>query len=104
MRVTDSLLPQIAADFHTTVGAAAMVVTAYALAHGSIQLVIGPVGDRFGKYRTVALMCAIGAVLVAFAALAAIAAAADAGAARDRRRGRLGDPDLDGLCRRRHAL
>jgi YNFM family putative membrane transporter len=70
VRVTDSLLPQIAADFHTTVGAAAMVVTAYALAHGSIQLVIGPVGDRFGKYRTVALMCAIGAVLVACCGLA----------------------------------
>jgi MFS transporter, YNFM family, putative membrane transport protein len=70
VRVTDSLLPQIAADFHTTVGAAAMVVTAYAFAHGSIQLVIGPVGDRFGKYRTVALMCAIGAVLVACCGLA----------------------------------
>ena len=28
VRVTDSLLPQIAADFHTTVGAAAMVVNA----------------------------------------------------------------------------
>src|ERR1700691_4112079 len=65
VRVTDSLLPQIAADFHTTVGAAAIVVTAYAVTHGSIQLVIGPVGDRFGKYRTVALTCAIGAVLVA---------------------------------------
>jgi YNFM family putative membrane transporter len=70
VRVTDSLLPQIAADFHTTVGAAAMVVTAYALAHGSIQLVIGPVGDRFGKYRTVALMCAIATVLVATCGLA----------------------------------
>ena len=65
-----TLLPQIAADFNTTVGAAAMVVTAYAIAHGSIQLVIGPVGDRFGKYRTVALMCAIGAVLVACCGLA----------------------------------
>ena len=65
VRVMDSLLPQIAADLHTTVGDAAMVVTAYAITHGSIQLVIGPVGDRFGKYRTVALMCAIGAVLVA---------------------------------------
>jgi YNFM family putative membrane transporter len=65
VRVMDSLLPQIAADLHTTVGAAAMVVTAYAVTHGSIQLVIGPVGDRFGKYRTVALMCAIGAILVA---------------------------------------
>jgi MFS transporter, YNFM family, putative membrane transport protein len=71
VRVTDSLLPQIAADFHTTVGAAAMVVTAYAVAHGSIQLVIGPVGDRFGKYRTVALMCAIGTILVAICGTAA---------------------------------
>jgi MFS transporter, YNFM family, putative membrane transport protein len=65
VRVTDSLLPQIAADFHTTVGAAAMVVTAYAVAHGSVQLIIGPLGDRFGKYRTVALTCALAAILVA---------------------------------------
>jgi MFS transporter, YNFM family, putative membrane transport protein len=64
VRVTDSLLPQIAADFHTTVGAAAIVVTAYALTHGSIQLVIGPVADRFGKYRTVAATSAIAALLV----------------------------------------
>jgi YNFM family putative membrane transporter len=70
VRVTDSLLPQIAADFHTTVGEAALVVTAYAVTHGTIQLVIGPVGDRFGKYRTVALMCAIGAVLVAICGMA----------------------------------
>jgi YNFM family putative membrane transporter len=71
VRVTDSLLPQIAGDLHTTVGAAAMVVTAYAVAHGSIQLVIGPVGDRLGKYRTVAMMCAIATVLVALCGMAA---------------------------------
>ncbi|HXX51743.1 MAG TPA: MFS transporter [Xanthobacteraceae bacterium] len=65
VRVMDSLLPQIAADLHTTVGLAAMVVTAYAVTHGSVQLVIGPLSDRFGKYRTVALTCAIGAALVA---------------------------------------
>jgi MFS transporter, YNFM family, putative membrane transport protein len=28
VRVTDSLLPQIASEFHTTVGSAAVVVTA----------------------------------------------------------------------------
>src|SRR4030088_2045713 len=50
VRVTDSLLPQIAADFGTTVGAAAVVVTTYVIDHGSIQLLIGPAGDRFGKY------------------------------------------------------
>ena len=71
VRVTDSLLPQIATDFHTTIGAAAIVVTSYAIAHGSVQLVIGPIGDRLGKYRTVALMCAIGTVLVALCGLAA---------------------------------
>jgi len=71
VRVTDSLLPQIAADFHTSVGEAALVVTAYAVTHGSVQLVIGPFGDRFGKYRTVALMCALGAVLVAVCGMSA---------------------------------
>jgi len=53
VRVTDSLLPQIAIDFHTTVGVAALVVTLYAVTHGSIQFIAGPVSDRFGKYRTV---------------------------------------------------
>ncbi len=70
VRVTDSLLPQIAAEFHTAVGAAAVVVTAYAIAHGTVQLVIGPFGDRLGKYRTVALTCAIGTVMVALCGLA----------------------------------
>ncbi len=65
VRVTNSLLPQIAADFHTTVGAAAIVVTAYALTHGSIQFVAGPVADRFGKFRTVAIASLLAALLVA---------------------------------------
>ena len=70
MRVTDSLLPQIALDFHTTVGAAAIVVTSYAVTHGSIQFVAGPVGDRFGKYRTVAIAARVAAVLVAVCGIA----------------------------------
>jgi predicted MFS family arabinose efflux permease len=70
VRVTDSLLPQIAADLNTTVGAAAIVVTAYALSHGSIQLVIGPVGDRFGKYLTVAVAGVASTVLVMLCGLA----------------------------------
>jgi MFS transporter, YNFM family, putative membrane transport protein len=71
VRVTDSLLPQIAADFGTTVGIAAIVVTAYAVTHGSIQLLIGPIADRFGKYRTVALSCIIAAALMALCGTAA---------------------------------
>jgi predicted MFS family arabinose efflux permease len=69
VRVTDSLLPQIAADLGTTVGAASIVVTAYALTHGSIQLVIGPFGDRFGKYLTVTVTCAIATILVTLCGL-----------------------------------
>src|SRR5260221_10465943 len=65
VRTADTLLPQIAADFAVTVGAAAIVITAYALTHGSMQFITGPIGVRFGKYRTVALACALSAVTVA---------------------------------------
>ena len=42
VRAADSLLPQIAADFAVTVGAASILVSGYAVVHGSIQLVSGP--------------------------------------------------------------
>jgi MFS transporter, YNFM family, putative membrane transport protein len=70
VRVTDSLLPQIAIDFNTTVGVAALVVTLYAVTHGSIQFIAGPLSDRFGKFRTVAVASTIAAVLVAVCGLA----------------------------------
>src|SRR5690349_15913366 len=55
VRAADTLLPQIAADFAISVGTASIVITAYALTHGSIQFVTGPIADRFGKYPAVAL-------------------------------------------------
>ena len=70
VRVSDSLLPQIAADMGVSVGAASIVVTAYALAHGSVQLIIGPVGDRFGKYACVTAAAAMSTVLVLLCGLA----------------------------------
>jgi predicted MFS family arabinose efflux permease len=70
VRSTDSLLPQIAADLNVTVGATSVVVTFYLLAHGSVQLVIGPIGDRFGKYLCVALAAAGASVTVALCGLA----------------------------------
>jgi len=70
VRVTDSLLPQIAIDFHTTVGVAALVVTLYAVTHGSIQFIAGPLSDRFGKYRTVAVASTVAALLVAVCGMA----------------------------------
>lgn len=70
VRAADTLLPQIAADFAISVGAASIVITAYALTHGSMQFVTGPVADRFGKYRTVAIACGLSAVTVAICGLA----------------------------------
>jgi len=69
VHVTDSLLPQIAADFGTTVGSASIVVTGYAIAHGSSQLLIGPAGDRLGKYLTVTLMALLSSILVVLCGL-----------------------------------
>jgi YNFM family putative membrane transporter len=70
VRAGDTLLPQIAADFAISVGAASIVITAYALTHGSMQFVTGPIADRFGKYRTVAIACGLSAVTVALCGLA----------------------------------
>ena len=49
VRSADSILPQIAHDLSVTIGAASIAVWAYSLVHGSMQLVIGPLGDRYGK-------------------------------------------------------
>jgi predicted MFS family arabinose efflux permease len=70
VRTADTLLPQIAADFAVSVGTAAIVITAYALTHGSMQFVTGPIADRFGKYRAVALACGLSALTVASCGLA----------------------------------
>jgi MFS transporter, YNFM family, putative membrane transport protein len=70
VRVSDSLLPQISTDMGVSVGAASIIVTAYALAHGSVQLVIGPVGDRFGKYPCIIAACAAATILVLLCGLA----------------------------------
>jgi YNFM family putative membrane transporter len=64
IRATDSLLPQIAMDFAVTVGAASIVVSSYAVVHGATQLVTGPIGDRFGKYRLIAIATATCSFLV----------------------------------------
>ena len=70
VRSVDTLLPQIATDIGTTVGTASIVVTVYAFTHAAVQLVVGPIGDRAGKYRTIAVACALSALTVALCGLA----------------------------------
>src|SRR5262249_24966043 len=64
VRSADSLLPQIASDFGVTVGVASIMVSTYTITHGSMQLVTGPVGDRFQKYRVIAAATALCGVFV----------------------------------------
>jgi len=70
LRVTDPLLPRLAHDFSVTLGEASSVVTVFSVAYGLSQLVFGPLGDRYGKYRVVGWACSASAVTAALCALA----------------------------------
>jgi len=88
MRVTDAMLPALVQTFEASTAHAAQVISVYALAYGLVQLAYGPLGDRLGKVRVIALAtlaCTVGQVCAALApslewlivsrALAAVAAA-----------------------------
>jgi len=70
LRVMDAMLPRLAEEFSLTLGAAASVITVFAVAYGLAQLLFGPLGDRFGKYRVVALGCLVCALTTVACALA----------------------------------
>lgn len=66
----DPALPQLSEEFGITTGRAADVITWFVFAYGVLQFFYGPVGDRFGKFRTLAtctLICAAGNLFVAVA-------------------------------------
>ncbi|ODV44400.1 hypothetical protein AWV79_08410 [Cupriavidus sp. UYMMa02A] len=68
MRACDALLPVLSADFDVPVGVAARSISAFVLAYGVMQLVFGPLGDRFGKLRVVAVAltaCSVANVMAA---------------------------------------
>ncbi len=68
-RVIDPLLKTVAADFDVPLMRASLAVSAYALPYGLCQLIYGPLGDRIGKVRVMALafsLFAIGTVACAF--------------------------------------
>lgn len=57
LRLCDSMLPALATSFGTTVGQAAQAITATSIAYGICQLLFGPLGDHFGKFRVIAWAC-----------------------------------------------
>ncbi len=68
IRLADPLLALIASGFDATVAAAAPVLAGFTLAYGLAQPVLGPLGDRFGKLRLIAVcMACYGAATLAAA-------------------------------------
>jgi predicted MFS family arabinose efflux permease len=66
-RVLDPALPDLAVEFDISTGQAASVITWFMFSYGVMQFFYGPIGDRFGKFRTLAfatLACALGNVMV----------------------------------------
>lgn len=57
MRTSDALLPRLAQEFAVSLSTASQVISVFAIAYGLAQLLFGPLGDRFGKYRVIACAC-----------------------------------------------
>ncbi len=70
VRVINPLLPIIAREFHTDIGSAGFIVTAYTIPYGLFQLIYGPLGDYMGKLRIMTLAMAFFAVGTAICAAA----------------------------------
>jgi len=70
MRCTDPMLGTLSAEFGRSVGDVSLVVSAFAISYGVLQLGYGPLGDRIGKLRVIALAASGCAVASAFAMLA----------------------------------
>ena len=62
MRVTDALLPRLAHDFGVGIATASAVITGFTVAYGAMQLLFGPLADRYGKLRVIAIASAVAAL------------------------------------------
>ncbi len=65
------MLPELSRDFSAPIDEVAQVVSMFAITYGLMQLVFGPLGDRWGKYKLVmlaTLVCSVGSFLSAFSA------------------------------------
>lgn len=70
MRLCDAMLPALASEFLASTTKTAAVVSYFALTYGVMQLVYGPLGDRFGKPQVIASAAALCALATCAAAIA----------------------------------
>jgi predicted MFS family arabinose efflux permease len=61
-RLIAPVLHAMAADLGTSVAAAGLLITSYALPYGAFQLIYGPLADRFRRQRVLAIALALFAV------------------------------------------
>ena len=64
LTVTGPLLPLIADEFDKSIGTAGIIVTAFVIPYGALQIVFGPIGDRIGKLRIIALSLGTSTVFI----------------------------------------
>lgn len=62
MRVMDALLVRVSGEYGIGLATAANAITVFAVVYGLLQLVMGPLGDRHGKLRVIAIACGASAV------------------------------------------
>jgi predicted MFS family arabinose efflux permease len=68
IRICDPMLPEIADSFAISHGQASAAITSYAVAYGLLQLLYGPLGDRYSKYHMIMMAtfaCIIGSISAA---------------------------------------
>ncbi|MCZ7664507.1 MAG: MFS transporter [Thermoleophilia bacterium] len=65
-----AFLPLMARDFGKTVPSLGVIVVAYLLPYGLLQLVYGPVADRFGERRVIETACGLMSAGILLSALA----------------------------------
>lgn len=70
MRIADAQLPAFAGTFAVSLAVAAQIITVFSVAYGVLQLAYGPLGDRHGKWRVIALAVLASAVTALACALA----------------------------------
>ncbi|KWT73260.1 High-copy suppressor of rspA [Variovorax sp. WDL1] len=70
LRVCDSLLPRFADEFQRSAGESGRLIIGFAVAYGLMQLLSGPLADRFGKQRMMTFALAGSGAASAAAALA----------------------------------
>ena len=88
-RVADSLLDALARDFHVGVPEVAIILPAFTIPYGLLQLLVGPLADRVGKPRVLVMAllaycaatagCAMATGLLPLTLLRVCAGAASAG-------------------------